>query len=92
MCTWTSMSAAVLAMSAGAALANDVTFTGNDDGTTWNQSANWDNGVPTDEDRAIIGDSQNAYSVVIDDNDYTVDSIFIHAKRFWFRSIQLLAT
>ena len=45
MCTWTSMSAAVLAMSAGAALANDVTFTGNDDGTTWNQSANWDNDV-----------------------------------------------
>jgi hypothetical protein len=67
---------AIVVMSASStSWADDITFDGGGNGTSWGEAANWNpNQVPTDEDRAIIPNFEN---VVIDDDDYVVDSIEI---------------
>ena len=62
------------------ASADNVTFTGDGNGSSWGDAENWDSdpNLPTADDRAII---PLAFSVDVDD-DFTVDSIEVYGALF----------
>ena len=69
--------AAVLACAASA-FAVTTTWTGNADGTTWGDGGNWDKGVPTSADTAILTGN---FAVTIGSGDaVTVDKLTLDAN------------